>query len=261
MHLLCRNEESGQEAIAGIKKLQPDAKLILHQIDVSSPKDLVSFSRKFPSGTLDILINNAGCMVPAQKQDDGLDINFATNTMGPFILTELIMDKMLPASRVIMVCSGGMFTESLSLDFDNAEKVSPVRFYARNKRQQQVLAECWARKYPHLKFFAVSPGWADTKAVSQSMPEFYATNKAILRTPAQGADSILWAAISVEGTTLPSGSYIEGNYSINLIFIDRRIMGPHFTGAFTQHDPSLDAQFMAKLEEMADRLIAKYRQL
>jgi len=40
------------------------------------------------------------------------------------------------------------------------------------------------------------PGWADTPAVQSSMPDFHRRFKDKLRTPAEGADTIVWLAIS-----------------------------------------------------------------
>ena len=40
------------------------------------------------------------------------------------------------------------------------------------------------------------PGWADTPAVARSLPRFHRVTEAILRTPAQGADTVVWLAAS-----------------------------------------------------------------
>lgn len=62
-------------------------------------------------------------------------------------------------------------------------------------------------------FAAVHPGWSDTDGVKTALPEF----RTMLgvdrwRTPAQGADSIIWAAIAPNlATDFPNGSFFEGN--------------------------------------------------
>ena len=50
------------------------------------------------------------------------------------------------------------------------------------------------------------PGWADTSALRVAMPDFHKSNQATLRTPAQGADTIVWLASS------PSVAQQSGNF-------------------------------------------------
>lgn len=211
MYMLCRNMAKGEEAKAEIVKQLPSAQLHLVQVDVSKPADIRRFVESQAPAQCNVLVNNAGCMVPSTKDPEtGLEVNFATNTFGPYFLTELLMPRFAPQARVINVTSAGMLTELLTLDFDNAEGVEPVQQYARNKRQMQVMTEAWARKYPHVRFYAPHPGWADTPAVQTSLPSFYDRMKSRLRTPTQGADCILWAAISPEVDAIPSGAFLEG---------------------------------------------------
>jgi NAD(P)-dependent dehydrogenase (short-subunit alcohol dehydrogenase family) len=61
-------------------------------------------------GRLDLLINNAGVMaVPYHRTEDGFELTFATNHLGPFALTGLLLDRLLdtPGSRVVTVSSIG----------------------------------------------------------------------------------------------------------------------------------------------------------
>lgn len=60
---------------------------------------------------IDVLVNNAGIMaVPYTKTVDGFERQFATNHLGPFLFTNLILGKVLasPHKRVVMVSSGGL---------------------------------------------------------------------------------------------------------------------------------------------------------
>ncbi len=59
---------------------------------------------------LDLLINNAGVMaVPCQRTEDGFELTFATNHLGPFALTGLLLERLLatPGSRIVTVSSIG----------------------------------------------------------------------------------------------------------------------------------------------------------
>ena len=67
--------------------------------------------------TIDILVHNGGCMIHERKfTKEGIEINFATNTFGVYYLSMLAMLMMTPASRTIMVSSGGCLTQKLVTD-------------------------------------------------------------------------------------------------------------------------------------------------
>ena len=81
---------------------------------MSDPQKVFQFANEFKASgnSLNVLINNAGCMV-TKRQLNGysLDTNFATNTLGPFILTETLLDllKQQDHRQVITVTSGEFF--------------------------------------------------------------------------------------------------------------------------------------------------------
>ena len=70
--------------------------------------------------------------------------------------------------------------------------------YAETKRAQVVLAELWAEELREIPVVvnAMHPGWADTPAVRSSLPRFHRITQSILRTPAEGADTVVWLAAS-----------------------------------------------------------------
>ena len=102
---------------------------------------------------LNVLINNAGCMVNQRTMtDDGLEKNFATNTLGTHILTEKLIPKLQQQTkgkpRVIIVSSGGMLTNKMDFQDLNFEKMMPfdgTMAYAQNKRQQVFLSFLFLR--------------------------------------------------------------------------------------------------------------------
>jgi dehydrogenase/reductase SDR family protein 12 len=74
----------------------------------------------------------------------------------------------------------------------------------------------WATEYESKKilFYSMHPGWADTPAVQESMPGFRERFKNNLRSPEQGADTVIWAAISPEAEKHPNGSFFQGLFGI-----------------------------------------------
>ena len=79
---------------------------------------------------------------------------------------------------------------------DQMSKYDGTMVYAQNKRQQVELTEWWAASQPRVQWSVMHPGWADTPAVRAAMPEFHAKMKDKLRTVEQGADTVVWLAIS-----------------------------------------------------------------
>ena len=71
-----------------------------------------------------------------------------------------------------------------------------MRAYANAKRAQVVLNELWSkhRAASGVVFHAMHPGWADTPGVRESLPRFRALMGPLLRTPSQGADTMVWLA-------------------------------------------------------------------
>ena len=94
---------------------------------------------------------------------EGLEKNFATNTVGTYILTEALMPLIQnsPDPRVIVVSSGGMLVKKLDLDDLQSGKVSKFEgtmVYAQNKRQQVEMTHQWAEKYKNVFFASMHPG-------------------------------------------------------------------------------------------------------
>jgi NAD(P)-dependent dehydrogenase (short-subunit alcohol dehydrogenase family) len=76
------------------------------------------------------------------------------------------------------------------------EKYNGTKQYALAKRAQVTLNEMWAERFGEsgIRFHAVHPGWADTPGVDASLPTFSKVMGPLLRTPAQGADTLVWLA-------------------------------------------------------------------
>lgn len=229
VHMLCRNRDRGLAAIEELKK-RTDAsayladRLVLHKIDVSSIKEIENFvQHEFENEKLDILVNNAGCMVDGrQLSADGIELNFATNVVGPYLLTEKLIPKLSKADSIVLtVTSGGALTTKLDpidLELKSKEPLKGIDAYAQNKRQQLEITAHWVQKYGSsgIFFCTAHPGWADTPAVRSSMPEFYEKMKNELRSAEQGADTIVWAVIAERvRKEFPNGSFFEDRQAVS----------------------------------------------
>ncbi|XP_067896441.1 dehydrogenase/reductase SDR family member 12 isoform X1 [Heterodontus francisci] len=247
VHLVCRNKERAEEAKAEIVKETSNEEVFVHILDLSRPKMIWEFVDKFQqeNDKLNVLINNAGCMINQRELTaDQLETNFATNTLGTYILTTALVPLLEKCedARVITVSSGGMLVQKLNVDDLQFEKgrFDGTMAYAQNKRQQVVMTEQWAKIYKNIHFSSMHPGWADTEAVRSSMPDFYTKMRNRLRTAAQGADTLVWLAISSMAAQQPSGLYFQ----------DRKPVSTHLVLAQTRATPAEEEKLMKSLEEL-----------
>lgn len=204
--LLCRSPERGRQAIEELQGAVPGASLFVEQLDVSDPASVRSLASRLQADRVDVLVHNAG-VLQAQRQtsSEGIELTFATHVTGPFLLTRLLQERLQRSacSRVITVSSGGMYPVRLELLDWNWEQrpYDGVRAYAETKRAQVVLNELWAEHAGPgcVHFHCMHPGWADTPAVRTSIPRFWSVMRDRLRTPAEGADTVIWLAASRAG--------------------------------------------------------------
>jgi NAD(P)-dependent dehydrogenase (short-subunit alcohol dehydrogenase family) len=148
---------------------------------------------------IDVLVNNASVLAPERTTSvDGYELTLATNLLGTFLLTNLLIPRMVRSApaRIVTVSSGGMYTESLDvsgLEMD-ADDYGGAAAYAKTKRAQVVLTELWADRLRGTGVVAHSmhPGWVNTPGVAASLPTFRRVMGPLLRNADQGADTIVW---------------------------------------------------------------------
>ena len=128
--LLARTDAKAADAVDRIQKEVPDAKVIPAILDLASLQSVRAFAAfygdRFPGESLDLLINNAGVMaVPAREiTTDGYERQFATNYLGPFALTALLLPHLKPitGSRIVTVASTAANFGKINFDDLQSEK-------------------------------------------------------------------------------------------------------------------------------------------
>jgi NAD(P)-dependent dehydrogenase (short-subunit alcohol dehydrogenase family) len=167
---------------------------------------------------LDAVVDNAGAIFPDRLEGpDGIERTLATLVVGPFVLVAGLLPLLqrTAGSRVVAVTSGGMYSQRLDLDDlqSTSEPFSGPRAYARAKRAQVALVREWARRLgpPSIAINAMHPGWADTPGLAEALPTFRRFMRPVLRTAAEGADTLVWLVAAP-----------EAGARSGLLFLDRR---------------------------------------
>jgi dehydrogenase/reductase SDR family member 12 len=212
------------------------------EVDLVKADAVLAFVDRVSSthNELHALIHNAGALFPDYGlSDDGMgsltERTLATHVLAPFRLSWLLAPLLLRAEQSVIttVTSGGMYTQRF--DPDHIE-VSPDGYrgavaYARSKRAQVVLSHEWARRWASdgVASYAVHPGWVDTPGLATGLPSF-AKLGPLLRTPAQGADTVTWLAADEPRRTTTSAP-IDG------LWHDRHLRGEYYM-PMTRRSPS-----------------------
>lgn len=213
VELLCRNLARGEHAAAEIRARTGSRRVSVEVLDVSDLGAVRKVGARLAGRRADVLVHNAGVLPPARHETaEGLELAFATHVAGPHLLSRLLRPALERSddARVVWVSSGGMYTRRLNVADPQwrQRRYDGVAAYAETKRAQVVLGELWAEALADtaISVNAMHPGWADTPAVASSLPRFRRLTQAILRTPAQGADTVIWLAASPRARA-PSGRF------------------------------------------------------
>ena len=148
--MACRSRERGLEALDEVRSGANSFEVDVMQVDMSSQNSIRRFVTEFNNSyeKLHVLIHNAANFDHAQKQpvftDDKLESVFATNHLGPFLMTRLLLDmlKASAPSRVITVASKGLISYPfLDIEFDNlyGEREFSMQHAYYHSKQAQIM--------------------------------------------------------------------------------------------------------------------------
>ena len=213
--LACRDVKKGRKVASEILRRDKKSKPVVMQFDASSQSSIRMFARDFRRRyrRLDVLINNAAInrgTLPKIDSADGIELTFATNVLGYFLLTQELLDVMKRGapSRVINVASA--FASDLDLndlEFKRREFAS-FKAYAQSKACDRLLTWALARRLAGsgVTVNAMTPSLiTSTGLYRNAEPELVKrlTQYSGGRTIAEGADTLIWLASGpeVEGVT------------------------------------------------------------
>ena len=169
-----RNLDKGNKALAKIRQQYPDADLKVMELDLANLAAVKNFTENFKQNYshLDLLINNAGVMIPPYtKTVDGFELQFGTNHLGHFALTGQLLSLLLgtKGSRIVNVSSGAHAMGKIDLDDLPWEKRSyaPWKAYGDSKLANLYFTYELDRQLKAHNFETLAtashPGWTATE--------------------------------------------------------------------------------------------------
>jgi NAD(P)-dependent dehydrogenase (short-subunit alcohol dehydrogenase family) len=194
--LAVRNLDKGRYAAAHITAATPGASVALQELDLTSLDSIRDAAGQLRSehDRIDLLINNAGVMyTPKSTTKDGFELQFGTNHLGHFALTDLLLDRLLPVpgSRVVTVSSIGHRILA-AIHFDDLQwerSYSRVAAYGQAKLANLLFTYELQRRLTGKNTIAVAahPGASRTELM-RNLPPLVAAAGAVIEPLLQGAD-------------------------------------------------------------------------
>lgn len=152
----CRSLKKGEEVKEELRKMNPSAKLVVMELNLSSLKSIIKFGEQFRKqfSHLDIFIQNAATAFLNGTTEEGLEISIGSNYFGHFFLTQILLESLKNAtnlSRIVTVTSFQHKT-ALSLELERIFSLSESYMlqkeaYALSKLYNFLLAKELAKHY------------------------------------------------------------------------------------------------------------------
>ncbi len=244
--LVCHNRTNGELAATEIKSVSGNSNIFLICGDLSNRKGVHDVADGFKDrfGSLHILVNNAGALVPKRYLTaDGLEMTFGLNHLGYFHLTNLLLNTMKRSapSRIINVASDVHRYVQLDLvDTQSEHGYSSMKAYARSKLANIMFTYELAHRLEgkEITVNCMHPGAVKSdfyRNASGPVKTYYSLFGWTMRSPEKGAETIVYLASSVEVTG------ITGKY-----FIDKKQV--------LSSEHSRDSETSRKLWELSEHL-------
>jgi NAD(P)-dependent dehydrogenase (short-subunit alcohol dehydrogenase family) len=208
----CRDLDRGRRTAEELRAVTGAGGVEVMQVDTSIRRSIRDFAKAFRAAhpRLDVLVNNAGISQGARKTSvDGVELTFATNVLGYFLLTNELLPVLRASAPARIVNVASAFASDLDLDDLQFERrgYDGMKAYAQSKACDRLWTWALARRLAGTRITAnaMTPGFVPGTELSRDMPPsiraMFSTRSG--RTPADGADTAVWLATSpdVDGVT------------------------------------------------------------
>jgi NAD(P)-dependent dehydrogenase (short-subunit alcohol dehydrogenase family) len=220
-----RTRERGEAALGEIRCASDSEKVSLMLADLAVQAEVRKLANTFRERheRLDVLVNNAGLIQSKRTETpDGIELTLAVNHLAPFLLTNLLLDllKASAPSRVITVSSEAR--RQAQIDFDDLQSERRYRafpVYGMTKKANILFTYELARRLEGSGVVAncVHPGGVNTNFGENNRSPgilLFRAFKPFMRTPEQGADTVIYLASSPEAAAL-NGKYLTDREEVS----------------------------------------------
>ncbi|MBC8061165.1 MAG: SDR family oxidoreductase [Clostridiaceae bacterium] len=216
--ILCRSKEKGEKALIDIKRESKSDNVNLFICDLGNMDSIRKFTEAFKEKykKLNVLINNAGVILPSRHEtSDGFELQFGVNHLGPFLLTNLLLETISNSSpgRIINVASGAHKVGNIHFkDVNLKNNYNLIKAYSQSKLANILFTYELSKRLQGTKVTVncLHPGAVATEmgvnrktgfgsAISKMLKPFFLT-------PLQGASTAIYLATSEEVQTV-TGKY------------------------------------------------------
>jgi NAD(P)-dependent dehydrogenase (short-subunit alcohol dehydrogenase family) len=208
--LACRDAGRGAAARDDIARTTGNEDLDVAIVDFSLQSQVRSFAARIleTCPALHVLVNNAGGWSATRRLTaEGIEETWATNMLGYFLTTRLLLDRLKASAPARIVNVASMLAHSLDLTDLNFERrrYGGIAAYAQSKQANRMWTWALARRLSGtgVTANAMHPGGVATKifakggsGLTATLGDLYA--KLLGRTPAQGAETVVWLAAAPE---------------------------------------------------------------
>jgi NAD(P)-dependent dehydrogenase (short-subunit alcohol dehydrogenase family) len=218
--IVSRDAQRGEIARAAISRETGSSQLDVMQADLASLDSIRALAQRFQAthGSLDVLINNAGVFEPHRRLSaDGIEMTFAVNVVAPFLLTELLLERLRQSapSRIVNVCSA--MHASASLDIDDLQfegrRYGMTRAYGQSKLALLMVTKELARRLrgTEVTVNAVHPGFVASNLGRLGGPVgmSWRLMRPLMISPEEGAKTSVYLTLSPEVDGVSGGYFAK----------------------------------------------------
>ncbi|XP_060076471.1 retinol dehydrogenase 12-like [Ylistrum balloti] len=221
--MACRDIGRASKAADIVKTFSGNSDVSVERLDLASLDSVRKFAGVILKNEerIDILINNAGVMMcPKWNSEDGYEMQFATNHLGHFLLTNLLLDRIKNSapSRIINVSSSAHYQGTIDFDDINHDKnYSSFFVYAQSKLANVLFTKELARRLQDtgVTTNSLHPGVINTELsrhiqawMTPLLFRLLQPLTGFMKTPLQGAQTTLHCALD-ERLDNVSGNYFS----------------------------------------------------
>ena len=177
--LACRSVEKGEAAVQTVKERSGNNDIVFSEVNLSSLQSVRDFSARIlaEERRIDLLINNAGVMVPPYSTtEDGFELQIGVNHLAHFLLTNLLLERLkeAPSARIVNVSSSAHQVGKINFDdLQSKSSYSRMGAYAQSKLANIVFTRSLARRLEggNVTAFSLHPGVVRTE-LARHVPFF-----------------------------------------------------------------------------------------